>query len=78
MVMVFESKKELVFVKLREYASSKTGKPFSIVTLADSDTFENCELFVRNKSDWDMLKAGQKVKCGLEVDGAYTSVIRFN
>ena len=75
--MVFESKKELVFVKLREYTSNKNGKPFSIVTLADGETFENCELFVRNKSDWDMLKGGQKVKCGLEVDGNYTSAVRL-
>ena len=76
--MVFESKKDLVFVKLREYMSSKSGKPFFIVTLADSETFENCELFVRDKSDWDMLKPGQKVKCGLDVDGKYNSVVRFN
>lgn len=74
--MQFVRENDLVFVKCVELISSKTGKPFHLVTVADPATYENVEMFPSKAEDWQTIKPGTKVKAYVEISSRSTSLVR--
>ena len=73
--MLFKNESKCIFRGVRNLVSSKNGKPFSLVTVSDTSTYETCQFFPEDVNEWNTLKENQEVKIALKSDGNFTSVV---
>ena len=73
--MLFKNESKCIFRGVKSLVSSKTNKPFSLVTVADTSTYETWEFFPEDVNEWNALKENQEVKIALKSNGNFTSVV---
>ncbi len=71
--MKFTSTENLVFVKARNFKSSK-GNDCTFVTLANPSTYESIDVMPVKGCDLSRFAEGEKVSAVLHYDGRYTNV----
>ena len=70
--MDFMYPKKVRLVKKRPVVSN--GKEFHFLTIADTETFENCDFVCSKDCDFDKLLAGKDYNAVLKVDGRYSNL----
>ena len=73
--MLFKNESKCIFRGVKELVSSKNGKPFSLVSVSDTSTYETCEFFPEDANEWKALKENQEIRIALKSNGHYTSVV---
>lgn len=72
--MEFKNESKCLFRGMKSLVSSKNGKPFNLVKIADTSTYETCDFFPEVPEDWQSLKENQEIKVSLISNGSYTSL----
>lgn len=52
----------------------KGDKVYKFLKVADTATFENCEMLLSNECNFDNLEIGRDYKAEISIDGRYTNI----
>jgi guanylate kinase len=71
--MTFYPERPLVLVNYRQ--AEKEGKMYNFVTMADTETYENQTFMLARDQSVDNLRAKNKYRVALEVEGKFSTVM---
>lgn len=73
--MLFKNESKCIFRGVKSLVSKNEKKPFNLVSVSDTSTYETCDFFPEDVNEWNALKENQEVKIALKSNGNFTSVV---